>query len=112
MTTEKTIKRVYKELYKKLACHNQIIESKSMWKWCLDCNRKAFTISQPDDQIMESRFADYRIFCLRCEQTEIIKSSRYSQKQAIRSFLLDLIQHFDLFPLEITGIKQELKDNG
>ncbi len=65
-----------------------------MWKWCIDCKKKAITISQPTDQI--TRFADYRIFCLNCNTTQIIKSNKYSKKQGLETFIFDLIIHFKL----------------
>ena len=91
---EEFIRKVYKELNLKLGQHNHIVESKSMWKWCTDCKKKALTVSQPTDQI--TRFADYRIYCLKCGTTQIIRSNQYSRKQASRSFLIDLITHFKL----------------
>jgi len=94
VSSEKFIKKVYKELNEKLGQHNHIVEAKSMWKWCVDCKKKAITISQPTDQI--TRFADYRILCIKCNTTQIIKSNEYSKKQELSSFLFDLISHFKL----------------
>lgn len=94
MSSEEFIKKVYKELHEKLGQHNDIIQAKSMWKWCIDCKKKAITISQPNDQI--TRFADYRILCLKCNTTQIIQSNKYSKKQELETFLSNLINHFDL----------------
>lgn len=94
MTSEEFIKKVYKELRLKLGQHNQIVQAKSMWKWCIDCKKKAITISQPNDPV--TRFADYRILCLNCNTTQIIKSSQYSKKQELNSFISNLIVYFNL----------------
>ena len=94
---EEFIRKVYKELNLKLGQlgqHNHIVESKSMWKWCPDCKRKALTVAQPNDQI--TRFADYRIYCLKCRTTQTIRSNQYSKKQLSQSFIIDLINRFNL----------------
>ena len=94
MPNEKIIKKVYKELRLKLGQHNQIVQARSMWEYCLSCKKKAMTISQPNDTV--TRFADYRILCLKCKTTEIITSNQYSKKQDLDSFISNLIIHFDL----------------
>ena len=94
MTSEKIIRKVYKELNEKLGQHNHIIEAKSMWKWCIDCKKKALTISQPTDQV--TRFADYRIICFSCNTTQIIQSNQYSKKQDLNGFIFDLMNQFQL----------------
>lgn len=91
---EEFIRKVYSSLREKLGHHNHVVESKSMWKWCIDCRKKVITISQPNDQI--TRLADYRIFCLNCNITQIITSNNYSKKQELNSFIFDLITHFKL----------------
>ena len=94
MITEEFIKKVYKALREKLGQHNYLVEAKSMWKWCIDCKKKAITISQPNDPV--TRFADYRVLCLNCNTTQIIKSNNYSKKQELDSFISNLIVHFKL----------------
>ena len=96
MTSEKFIKKLYTELTSKLETHNYIIQSKSMRKWCPNCNQKVFTLNQPNDHISESRFADYRIVCVKCETTQLLKSNEYSNKQDLDSFISDIVTHFNL----------------
>lgn len=92
--SEEFIKKVYEKLNEKLGAHNHIVQARSMWKWCIDCKTKALTISQPNDHL--TRFADYRILCLGCKTTQIIKFNQYSRKQALDPFIIDLIQYFSL----------------
>lgn len=94
MTNEKTIQKIYTKLFETLGCHNHIVESKSMWKYCIDCKKKALTISQPTDQV--TRFVDYRIICFSCNTTQIIQSNQYSKKQDLNEFIFDLMNHFQL----------------
>jgi len=96
MTDEAFVKKTYKLLIEKLGSHNHFVQAKSMWKWCIDCKKKAITISQPNDHVMDSRFADYRILCLNCDTTQLIKSNKYSSKQGLESFISALIIHFNL----------------
>ena len=93
MTSEKFIKKVYKELNSKLGMYNYIVQARSMWKWYIDCEKKALTISQPNDQV--TRFADYKIICLRCETTQLIKSNQYSKKLELDFFISDLKTQFN-----------------
>ena len=94
MRRKEFILKVYKALREKLGPHNHVVEAKSMWKWCIDCKKKAMTISQPNDPV--TRFADYRILCINCNTTQIIKSNKYSKKQELNSFISNLIVHFNL----------------
>lgn len=94
--SERVIQEIYNKVKAELGIHNYFIEAKSKRKKCIDCKKRALTFNQPNDHVRNSRGADYRIICLNCQTTQLIKSNDYSDKQGLKEFLSELIKHFNL----------------
>jgi len=90
------LREFYYQVNVKYGPHNFVMEHKSKWQKCPICKKRVFSILSPNDSVEGSRTAEYRIFCLDCQWTYLIKNNVPQAKQSIYSFLKKESKHFNI----------------
>jgi len=99
---EEYIREFYYQVNVKLGQHNTIITRMTRLQKCPICKKRVFSILSPNDSVQGSRTSDYRIICLDCQWTYLLKDNLYSQRQSIYAFLKKEREHFrEHFKLEV-----------